>query len=395
MIVLEPAIVAPDPNWSAHFMENEITRAVDATKIDLELQIDERPEGELAGRLIYDRDLFEAGTAERLAERWTRILAAIAADPALAVSSLAGATAAEERRQSVEWNATATERPTATVRDLISERSAAQPDAIAITDGGRTTTYAELEERLVADGPFGTQSTRTGKTVAISQLAAVTVATAVASELGLSPADVVLSAPERIHRAPLLALWAPLIAGARVVIPAAEEASIGARVTQLIKAEGVTLLHASPDDWAALIASGLRAGRSLRALSTGAELTQELADEILGRCSGLWNAYGTPETAGCATIGRIEPPAPVVIGRPISNTRVYVVDGDGRPAPIGAIGELLIAGDGVALEYIDRPELSAETFADAAIEGGPVFRTGDSGRWLADGILQFASPVTP
>ncbi len=99
--------------------------------------------------------------------------------------------------------------------------------------------------------------------------------------------------------------------------------------------------------------------------------------------------------AACGSPTRPTPPAPVVVGRPISNTRIYVVDGDGRPAPIGAIGELLIAGDGVAAEYVDQPELSAETFADAAVEGGPVFRTGDHGRWLADGILQFASPPTP
>jgi non-ribosomal peptide synthetase component F len=356
MIVLEPAMVAPDPNWSARFIETEIGRAVDATKLDLELQIDELPDGSIAGRLIYDRDLFEAATAERLADRWTRILAAIAADPGVTVSGLAGATPAEERRQSVEWNATATDRPAVTVADLVGDRAADYPD---------------LEESLTTTEPFTALTTPSGKTVEISQRAASNVVTSVASELGLGPADVVLSLPERVRRNPLVALWAPLAAGARVVFAKEEDAANGARISELVRAEGVTLLHAAPDDWRALVDSGLRAARSLNALSSGAALSEELADEILARCRTLWNAYGTAETAGCATIGRIERPAPVVVGRPIANTRIYVVDPDGRAAPIGAIGDVLVAGEGLADE---QP-----------------LRTGDRGRWLADGILQITT----
>jgi non-ribosomal peptide synthetase component F len=105
----------------------------------------------------------------------------------------------------------------------------------------------------------------------------------------------------------------------------------------------------------------------------------------------LWNAYGSAETAGCATLGRIEPPSLIVVGRPIANTRIYIVDTDGRPVPIGAVGELLIAGDGVATEYLNRPELNDTAFVDSPPEEGRVFRSGDSGRWLADGVLQLVT----
>jgi non-ribosomal peptide synthetase component F len=193
---------------------------------------------------------------------------------------------------------------------------------------------------------------------------------------------------------PLVALWAPLVAGAKVIIPEAEDASDGARVNQLVKAEGVTLLHASPEGWQELIDSGLRSGRSLRALSSGGALSEELAEEILARCRVLWNVYGSAETAGCATLGRIEPPSPVGIGRPISNMRIYVVDEGGGPVPIGAVGELLIAGDGVATGYVNQPELNDAAFVEAPPEDGRVFRSGDSGRWLAEGVLQLVTPVS-
>jgi len=110
----------------------------------------------------------------------------------------------------------------------------------------------------------------------------------------------------------------------------------------------------------------------------------------------LVNEYGPTETVvGCVVYDILEDFGErdsIPIGRPISNTRIYILDGHGSPVPIGVTGELYIGGAGVARGYLNRPELTAERFladpfADDA--GGRMYRTGDLGRWLADGTIEF------
>ena len=107
----------------------------------------------------------------------------------------------------------------------------------------------------------------------------------------------------------------------------------------------------------------------------------------------LVNNYGPTEATVVATSGHIEVCAPVLsIGRPIRNTRVYILDGYGEPVPMGVVGELYIGGAGVARGYLKRPELTAERFVpDSFVEeaGERLYRTGDLGRWLEDGTIEF------
>lgn len=184
MMVLEPAMTTPDPHWSIHQMEGEIGEAVGTTKLDLELELDERPEGHISGRLIYDRDLFEARTAARLADQWTRLATAAAVDPDRPLSRLSIVTAAERRRLLVEYNATDTGHATATVGELVRAAAESDPDAPAVTAGDFTLSYAELERRatriargLVASG------VRTGDVVAVSAAPSVELVATVLSVL--------------------------------------------------------------------------------------------------------------------------------------------------------------------------------------------------------------------
>src|SRR5206468_10746063 len=118
-----------------------------------------------------------------------------------------------------------------------------------------------------------------------------------------------------------------------------------------------------------------------------AELIQSLAP------ASIVNAYGPTETTTFATVWDCPADfngAVVPIGRPIANTRVYLLDGHGAPVPFGAVGELYIGGAGVARGYLNRPELTAERFiASPFVDGDRLYRTGDLARYLPDGNLEF------
>jgi acyl-CoA synthetase (AMP-forming)/AMP-acid ligase II/acyl carrier protein len=107
----------------------------------------------------------------------------------------------------------------------------------------------------------------------------------------------------------------------------------------------------------------------------------------------LINNYGPTETTVVATSGQIVPKATTIsIGRPIANTRIYLLDGQGEPVPLGAVGEIYIGGAGVARGYLNRPELTAELFLPDPFSPHPearMYRSGDLARYLPDGNLLF------
>ncbi|MFK4186957.1 amino acid adenylation domain-containing protein [Streptomyces sparsogenes] len=114
---------------------------------------------------------------------------------------------------------------------------------------------------------------------------------------------------------------------------------------------------------------------------------------------GLVNCYGPTEATVTATAHVLAPGEPDFrpgrVGRPAAGVRVHVVDEQGRRCPVGATGEILVGGAGVALGYWRRPGPTAEKFLPDGPEGtpGPVYRTGDLGRWLPDGTLEFLGRV--
>jgi hypothetical protein len=135
---------------------------------------------------------------------------------------------------------------------------------------------------------------------------------------------------------------------------------------------------------------------NLTALCGGEALPVHLSTQLGGVTQKLWNLYGPTETTVWSSIAQVTKhftDQPIAsIGRPIANTRIYLLDAHGQPVPLGAVGELYIGGAGVARGYLNRPELTAERFvpdpfsedADARL-----YKTGDVARYLPDGNLEF------
>ncbi len=185
--------------------------------------------------------------------------------------------------------------------------------------------------------------------------------------------------------------------GAEIVMPAQSNVADIDSIIDQIQRDSITVLCGFPG-WLRLIVEHPDFGqcRSLRQIWSGGEvLPNELARKILATNRiRLWNLYGPTETTieatGCE-VQSIELGRCVSIGHPVRNTTILVVDEDLRPVPRGARGELVVFGPGVALGYMDRPELTAERFVHWTDDHGEMrrgYRTGDIGRQRLDGSFE-------
>ena len=148
MVVMEPPVVSPDSSWTLHQMDVAIGNAVGHAKLDLHLELDERPDGHLAGRLIYNRDVFQAATARRLAGHFDRLLKEIAANPNRRAADVPLLSEREIHEQVAEWNSTEAPYPgDRPLHELIQAQADRTPDAIAARCGEVGMTYRELDRR--------------------------------------------------------------------------------------------------------------------------------------------------------------------------------------------------------------------------------------------------------
>ncbi|HET9620023.1 MAG TPA: amino acid adenylation domain-containing protein, partial [Kofleriaceae bacterium] len=238
-------------------------------------------------------------------------------------------------------------------------------------------------------------STGKPKGVCVPHRAVVNFLTSIAREPGVTERDIVLAVTTLSFDIAVLELLLPLAVGAEIVLATRDDAHDGVALAHLLDQHKASLLQATPATWRMLIETGWRGaggagGAGLRALCGGEALPRDLAEALLPRVGQLWNMYGPTETTVWSTIHQVTAGQPIFIGHPIANTTVHVLDEDRQPVPVGVVGELYIGGDGVALGYHQRPELTAERFVADASRVEPharMYRTGDLGRWrlLADG----------
>src|SRR5690606_9576000 len=146
----------------------------------------------------------------------------------------------------------------------------------------------------------------------------------------------------------VLEIWLPLVSGASTEIAGSDTARDAQRLRALLEELRPDLMQATPATWQMLLETGWRGHAGLSVLSGGEALPAALARELLARAGRVWNVYGPTETTVWSTCHRVRHgEESVPIGRPIANTRVYVLDRHGLPVPAGVPGELFIGGDGV------------------------------------------------
>ncbi|MFB4390690.1 MULTISPECIES: amino acid adenylation domain-containing protein [unclassified Pseudomonas] len=190
-----------------------------------------------------------------------------------------------------------------------------------------------------------------------------------------------------------LELYLPLVNGGCVVLASEAERVDPQLLGELVRRHEVQLIQATPATWSLLLEGDPEALHGRLALAGGEALAQDLATRLRQRVARLVNVYGPTETTVWSTSTEVasSPHAVVSIGRPLLNTRCHVLDETLCEVPPGCVGELYIAGSGLARGYADQPGLTAQRFiADPfGADGGRLYRTGDLVRWQADGQLYF------
>jgi amino acid adenylation domain-containing protein len=188
-------------------------------------------------------------------------------------------------------------------------------------------------------------------------------------------------------------LYLPLVAGAQVLIVGRDVAADAGRLLVALRDGHATHLHATPTTWRMLLEAGWKEDPRLRMIIGAEALPPDLAVRLIDAGGNLLNFYGPTETTVWSAVYEFRSREdPVCIGRPLANQRLYLLDRDRNPVPVGVAGEVYISGAGLARGYRNRPGATAEKFVPDPYGGEPgarMYRTGDLARRRSSGDVEF------
>jgi amino acid adenylation domain-containing protein len=220
---------------------------------------------------------------------------------------------------------------------------------------------------------------------------------AIGGDLGVRPGDVVLATASIAFDVSNEEIFVPLIAGATVHMMERQFAGDGSKLTEMIRRTKASVVLGTPTFWRLMLEAGWKGNPNLQIITGGEVLPLSLATTLARMTKAVWNHYGPTETSICATRERVLPDAKkITIGFPIENVQIYVLNGELRQVPVGDVGEIYIGGAGVGRGYLNRPELTERTFLRdpfSGVAGTRIYKTGDLGRLLPDGRLDFQGRV--
>ena len=250
-------------------------------------------------------------------------------------------------------------------------------------------------------------STGTPKGVAVSHRSVVNHNLAVKIIYQLSEHDRVLQFSTLNFDAAVEEIFPTWLSGGALVIPPLYMITRGSllitgkELTHLANIENISVLNFSTafwHEWVHELTMTRILPKSVRLVIVGGEKARrDLYDqwvEVTGNRITWLNTYGPTEATVVATVYKpnesLQPGQEIPIGKPIFNLRTYILDRENQPVPIGLPGELYLGGRGVAIGYLNKPELNAEKFLhDPFLPDSLMYKTGDKARWLPDGNIEF------
>ncbi|MFC9678286.1 amino acid adenylation domain-containing protein [Streptomyces sp. NPDC056948] len=242
---------------------------------------------------------------------------------------------------------------------------------------------------------FTSGSTGRPKGVMVPHRGIVNIALSSARTWGVESGTKVGQAVSPVFDVSVLDVYVALVSGAELHLATADDTS-GPGLERFIKNSGIEIIQTVPALWSGLDPdSGVRLPRLVIG---GEHLPAQTLRRWTGRIETVHHVYGLTELSVISTQATYltadlgDDDAALPIGGPVDNTRVYLLDDRLQPVPVGTRGEICVGGTGVARGYAGQPALTAERFVPDPFDGRPgarLYRTGDFGRWTADGSVEF------
>ncbi|MCC9070525.1 amino acid adenylation domain-containing protein [Flavobacterium sp. F-65] len=234
-------------------------------------------------------------------------------------------------------------------------------------------------------------STGNPKGVAISHKSLLNFLVSIQKEPKIEENDYLFSVTTQSFDISILEFFTPLIAGAGLYIASEELLSDPLAIVRVVDELKPTIIQATPSFYQMLYNAGWKGNKSVKILCGGDLLSEILSQKLLETNGELWNMYGPTETtiwSSCKKITQANEASN--IGKPINNTKLYILDKSMQLLPIGSAGTIYIGGDGLAQGYFKNQELTDEKFVQSPFnQNKKIYNTGDLGRWNEKGEIEF------